>query len=449
MIILKATSESLTITTTTAAALDYSVSYVDITTSSFTPSTSEGKITSATTTTVLSAPAASTQRQVKLITITNADASLSAPFTVFKLITATSYQIASDITLSVGETLQYNDGQGWVYYSSTGTIKSNMLASGASNAIQYNSGGLLSGDSALTWDPATDTMTFGGADTGILLNGVTNEPTAPAANYGRLYAKSIAGRILPKWVGPSGYDYPLQANIGVNNVRVWRGGATTTAATFASTTGSMPYTGASPTAPTIPALATTNSLTQTYRSTISTGTTAGALAYIRGNSLALVRGGGAGIGGFTVIHRFALSGTLQAGLRAFAGIVDVAANPTNVDPTTTTAPGGVGMAIAANSGNWQLVHNITGTGRTAIDLGASFAVNNTSLLEIILFAATNGSTIGYRATNLSTAATTSGTLSTNIPASTTFLAPSVWVTNNATAAAQTLDFISTYVETDF
>ncbi len=150
-----------------------------------------------------------------------------------------------------------------------------------------------------------------------------------------------------------------------------------------------------------------------------------------------------------MVHRFALSGTLQSGLRCFAGIVDVAANPTNINPVTTTTPGGIGLATDANSGNWRLVHNVTGTARTAIDLGASFPVNNTDLMELALYCAPNAGSIGYRVSNWSTGAQTSGTLSSNIPASTTFLAPVVWITNNATAASQTLDFISSYVETDY
>jgi hypothetical protein len=275
------------------------------------------------------------------------------------------------------------------------------------------------------------------------------EPAVPAAGYGRFYARDIAGRVVPKWMGPSGVDYPLQSHIGLNNIRVWRGGATAVATTFAATIGAMAYTGASPTAPIIPALAATNLLTQTFRSAISTGATAGGLAYIRGNQLPVWRGNAAGLGGFFMVHRFALSGTLQVGLRAFAGLVDVAANPTNVDPTTTTTPGGVGLAINANTGNWRLVNNVTGTVRTALDLGASFAVNNTHLLEIALFAAPNDSGISYRVVNWSNGGVASGKITANIPANTTFLAPSVWVTNNATAAAQTLDFISTYVETDY
>ena len=274
------------------------------------------------------------------------------------------------------------------------------------------------------------------------------DPAAPAAGIGRRYARGWAGRIMPYWRGPSGAAYALGPHLGQNNVRTWRGGATNVATTFAATIGSMPYTGASPTAPTIPALATTNLLTSTFRSTISTGAVAGGLAYIRGNQANLWRGNAAGLGGFMCVHRFALSGALQAGIRAFAGLVDVAANPTNIDPVTTTAPGGIGLAINTNTGNWQLVNNVTGTARTALDLGANCAVNNTSVLELALWCAPNDNGISYQVTNLSNGTTASGKITANIPANTTFLCPSVWVTNNATAAAQLLDFISTYVEAD-
>ena len=274
------------------------------------------------------------------------------------------------------------------------------------------------------------------------------DPAAPAAGFGRMYARTWAGRTVPFWRAPSGVSYALSPHFGENNIRAWRGGGTTTATTFAATVGALPYTGASPTAPTIPALTTANLLTSTYRSTISTGAAAGGLAYIRGNQQIVWRGNLADRGGFMVVHRFALSGTLQTGLRCFAGVVEVAANPTNIDPTTATAPGGIGIACAASTGNWRLVNNVAGTARTALDLGASFPLDNTSLLEVALWCAPNDSGISYQVTNLSTGATTSGKITTNVPANTAFLAPSLWVTNNATAAAQTLDFVSSYVETD-
>jgi len=339
-------------------------------------------------------------------------------------------------------TIFRDTGTGW-------TTLGTSVAAGATTQIQINNGGMLYADSSFTFDPSTDTLRLGGNNTNIIFNGITTEPAAPAAGTGRLYAKAVADRIVPKWIGPSGIDYILQGHIGSNNIRAWRGGATTAATTFASVFGTMPYTGASPIAPTIPALSATNLLTQINRSTISTSANARTIAYIRSIRAEVWRGDATGLGGFFVVARFALSGTLRAGLRCFAGLVDVVANPTNIDPTTTTAPGGIGLATNASTGNWKLVNNITGTARTSLDLGASFPINNTSPMELVLFSTPNGSVVSWRVTNLQTGVQTNGTLSTNIPANTTFLSPSVWVTNNVTAAAQTLDFISLYVETDF
>lgn len=314
---------------------------------------------------------------------------------------------------------------------------------GSNGQLQFNDAGAFGGDADLSWDKATNTLLLGGADTGMEFVAVTNEPAPPSAGRLRIYARDIAGRILGKVVGPSGLDYPLQPHVGLNNVAVWRGGNATAAATLASVIGSMPYTAASPTAPTIPALADTSLRNRTYRSTISTGATAGGLAFIRGNATRFSRNTG-----FFVVHRFSLS-PLQAGMRAFVGIQDTAANPTNVDPTTTTTPGKIGLAINANTGNWSLVHNLSGAAPTVIPLGASFPVNATDLMELAIFSAPGASSIGYRVTNWSTGAQVSGTISANLPAAATFMTPSVWITNNATAAAATLDFVSTYVETDY
>ncbi len=314
-------------------------------------------------------------------------------------------------------------------------------ASATDNAIaRFNSTtGQLIQDSVVSID-----------DVGVItIPAQASEPSVPASDSGHFYARSIAGRIVPKWLGPSGVDYPLSPHFGFNNVRAWRGGATSAAATFAATIGAMPYSSASPGSPLIATLNSTSLLTQSYRSTISSGATAGGIAYIRSNSLNVWRGNATGLGGFFVVHRFALSGTLRSGLRCFAGLVDVVSNPTNVNPTNTTTPGGIGLATAAETGNWKLVNNITGTARAATDLGTNFPVNNTDLMEVALWCAPNDSGISYQVTNLSTGNTTSGTITTNIPASGTFMAPCLWVTNNATAAAQTLEYVSTYVETDY
>jgi hypothetical protein len=44
------------------------------------------------------------------------------------------------------------------------------------------------------------------------MGGITNEPASPAANT--IYAKSVAGKMVPKIKGPSGLDTPLQNAFG-------------------------------------------------------------------------------------------------------------------------------------------------------------------------------------------------------------------------------------------
>lgn len=125
MILLKATTETLELLTTAAVSIDVSIAFVDVTTSAFTPSTQETNITTATTTVVLSAPAASTQRQVKLITVRNRSTTTAQTVTFKKDISSTEYYITADITLSAGDLLQYTDGQGWKTFDKNGREKIN------------------------------------------------------------------------------------------------------------------------------------------------------------------------------------------------------------------------------------------------------------------------------------------------------------------------------------
>jgi hypothetical protein len=124
MIILKATTENLNLVTSSAADIDFSVSFVDITTTTFTPSSQEGKISSATTTDVCSAPASSTQRQVKVIFISNVHASTSNTVTIYKTISGTNYELWSG-TLLAGEFVSMTSEGEFKVYSSGGVQKNN------------------------------------------------------------------------------------------------------------------------------------------------------------------------------------------------------------------------------------------------------------------------------------------------------------------------------------
>lgn len=125
MIILDATTQTVTMTTSTGADVDYYVSYVDITSSAFTPGTSVGTATTATTTTILSAPAASTQRQVKYISITNIDTT-SQTVTIKHDTSGTGKSMTSEVNLGASESLQYTQSKGWQAYTAGGRLKSSV-----------------------------------------------------------------------------------------------------------------------------------------------------------------------------------------------------------------------------------------------------------------------------------------------------------------------------------
>ena len=303
---------------------------------------------------------------------------------------------------------------------------------GNSGEVQYNGSGSFSG--------ASNVEITGGN----LQLVSTTDPSAPLAGNIIVYSKDIAGRQLPKWIGPSGLDTPFQPNIMFNQISVIGPGGGTTVGVLGCTVTNV-GTIANPN------IATTNLKTQTRRftNTLAT-TTANSVASTRITSLECWRGNVAGQGGFFVVARFGIT-TLIVGNRMFVGLTDTAtAVPTNIDPTTSTTPGKIGMAITANTGNWSLVHNITGTAPTVIPLGASYPINTTDLLELVLFAKPNDSVVTYRITNLSTNAQTSGTLSTNLPASTTPLGRVIWITNNTTTGtAIGFDCSRFSLETDY
>lgn len=208
-------------------------------------------------------------------------------------------------------------------------------------------------------------------------------------------------------------------------------GATTALGTTIGTVGTV----------TTPARATTSIQTEAERVLITSAAAAGSLASCKvcATNNKIWRGNGAGKGGFRIQIPFGL-GTIQAGNRGFIGLDSASANPTNVDPLTSTTSAKFGVGFNTNTGNLRLIYNVAGTAPTTADLGANFPLNTTNWYKLFLWANPNASSIGYRVTNTGTGATTSATISTNLPANTAFLSPLLWMTNNATAASVALAF---------
>lgn len=82
VVTLDATTESLEVSTSSTASTDYSVSYVDNASGTITPGSTHGNIASITTTTILAAPAASTQRAVAAVSLCNVSTTAAQTVTV-------------------------------------------------------------------------------------------------------------------------------------------------------------------------------------------------------------------------------------------------------------------------------------------------------------------------------------------------------------------------------
>lgn len=126
MIILDATSESLEIllagaVTTTQAP--FTVSYADhnAATPSFTPGSSDGVTNNTTAVTLVAAPAASTQRQVKRINVYNDDT--AAMMVTVRLNNGGTFRKIAVITILPGERIEYEDSVGFRVFDASGAIK--------------------------------------------------------------------------------------------------------------------------------------------------------------------------------------------------------------------------------------------------------------------------------------------------------------------------------------
>jgi hypothetical protein len=195
---------------------------------------------------------------------------------------------------------------------------------------------------------------------------------------------------------------------------------------------------------------------QSRRSGYVSAAAAGSLSGLYGVTGMLAISEGSGRGGFLKMTRFAISdAAVVAGARMFVGISSVTVAPTNVAPSTLTASIGVGHS----NGDTTLKFYYGGTSaQTPIDLGANFPVNttNTDVYELVMYSSpTIANKLFYRVTRLNTGDVASGTIDdtaspgTKIPAATTRLVHlRMWRTNNATASAVGLDFLSDYFDSN-
>lgn len=165
---------------------------------------------------------------------------------------------------------------------------------------------------------------------------------------------------------------------------------------------------------------------------VLTGSAANSNGYINGTANVVFRGNGSTTpGGFIYKVRVGIYNTQATG-RAFFGLAPQA-NWTGTSVITDQL-NIVGLGFESGNTTMRIYHN-DGTGTaTVVDLGANFPVSAKAVYELTLDCTPNGS-IAYTVERLDSAQTATGTLSTDLPATTTALTKINWASQGSTGAA--------------
>ena len=405
MIFLNGNTESLEILTSSIADIDYQVNWVDVIPSTgATPGSSQGKIISATTTTIAAAPASGTSRQIKTIFIRNVGAT-SNTVTVKKDVSGNDYAVSTDAILQPGEILVYNLETAW-------TIQDTLVST------------------------LTNDLHLGYQDwTGIA------DPSTPGSNILRVYGKNISGRMMPKWKGPSGVDTPFQSALFGNNWVIWNPGATSGAMIGSVQT---VITAGSAVLPT-----TTNKFTSLRRSHFAVVTGINLMNSLRSEAM-FFRGAVAGMGGFFFQCRFGLA-TWTTTNRLFVGLcVDTTALLT-ADPSTKFNILGFGVNSADT--DITFMHN-DGSGAAVKDpIAGQPALASNNVYDAFIYCRPNDNTVYYRLDDISAGTTIiNASTSVDLPVNTTMLIATAAIGSGPTNSGANVAIIGVnrmYVETDY
>lgn len=122
MLLLTSTTDKIQVVTDAAVTLDVHASWLDYASPTFTPGRTNSAISTATTTDVIGAPAASTTRNAKELNIRNTHASTPVGVTVQHVASGGTAVQLFKCSLNAGEELTFVDGIGWQRFDATGAL---------------------------------------------------------------------------------------------------------------------------------------------------------------------------------------------------------------------------------------------------------------------------------------------------------------------------------------
>lgn len=418
MIVLSATTDNLQAVLSGASTtnpLNCISSWRDITTSAYTPGRTVVNTNNTTDVNVVPAPASSTQRVVDFVSIYNADTA-QATITVKLDANGTEYVLfKADVV--VGGRIEYTSESGWQVYAPSAVAALNPAFTGYAD-----------------WSAITD-------------------PSAPSSGILRTYAKSVAGRVVPKWTPPSGVDTPFQAALWGNNVVMYLPNTGTTAGLNLGTPWSVTTTVAHP-APT--AGIWTQCKRTTSTNVVTTQNQTLGVSSIVSTAAQFWRGNSSGLGGFFFFARFGIE-TLTAGspnaTRLFVGLHSGTTNILASDTVPAisaiglwhdTTDGANVINLLTKDGTTATKNTLSGSPTTPYQTGQAY--------DFYLYAKPNDSVIYYRLDNFNLDTTLcDSSISTTIPLNTAFMGPVVGMSNgtaNTTASTVGIGINRIYIESD-
>jgi hypothetical protein len=267
------------------------------------------------------------------------------------------------------------------------------------------------------------------------------DPSAPASGI-IIYAKNIGGRVLPKFIGPSGLDSVFQPAIFGNGMSIVLPASSTNLSPIGMATMSAVGTISHP------ALSANTLRESTRRAIVTSAATTPSASELRYTITQCWRGNGDGLGGFYAVFRFGISSAVSTQRIAVGLWAATGATSTSAEPSALVS--GVWVGNDAADANLQLMYNDASGAASKIDLGATYFAKNipNAIYELTLFAKPNGDRIYYRVKRLDVVGEVSGEITTDLPPQTTFLAPHLYANNGATASAVVLEFYRYYLESD-
>lgn len=296
------------------------------------------------------------------------------------------------------------------------------------------------GDGTTTWNSLTYTglmPVFNSAT----FDGAAADPTVGSGSLLRLFADNVGGRIMLKMLGPSGLSTSIQPAIYGNGMYIVSPGTSTVMNVMGGPTVTVVGTMTHPT------LVAGASRVSTSRAQVLSAATANSIAEVRVPFARIFGGDAVGLGGYTVRIRCAFPSAVGA-QRGFAGVTS-STGATAATSTVAALTNMIGIGFESTETNLYMYSNDAAGSASRVNLGTDFPISSTSVFDLTLFSAPNSGTVGYRVDRLDADVTSAeGTLTTDLPASTTFLAPHVWINNGGTASAVQMDLMRIYLETD-